>query len=75
MNIIIKCGLFLILGLGLAACNNESKRDGQAAGGNTELSGSQLITAVLLQDKNAEPVSVNDKNIADSFDPIDVNSL
>lgn len=75
MNIIIKCGLFLILGLGLVACNNESKRDGQAAGGNTELSGGQLITAVLLQDKNAEPVSVNDKNITDGFDPIDVNSL
>lgn len=76
MNIIIKCSLFLCLATGLSACNSDSRKyDGQAAGGNTELSGSQLITAVLLQDKNAEPVSVNDKNITDGFDPIDVNSL
>ncbi|MFT7406158.1 hypothetical protein [Zhongshania sp.] len=76
MNTIIKCGLFLSLALGVAACNNDSKYDGRAAGGGDKpIAASQLLTSVLLQDANAEPVSVNDKNITDSFDPIDVNSL
>ncbi|WP_269619472.1 hypothetical protein [Zhongshania sp. BJYM1] len=76
MNTIIKCSLFLSLALGLAACNSDSKYDGKAAGGgNTPLTASQLLTSVSMQAPNGEPVSVNDKNIADSFDPIDVNSL
>lgn len=78
MNIMIKCSLFLCLGIGLAACNNDGvKYDGQAAGGggNTPISANQLLTSVLLQDENAEPISVNDKNITDSSDSIDVDSL
>lgn len=75
MNNIIKCSLSLCLGIGLSACNSDGKYNDQAAGGNTEISSSQLIAAVLLQDKNAEPVSVNDRNITNGSDPIDVNSL
>jgi hypothetical protein len=76
MKTIIKCGLFLSLSLGLVACNDdETKSRGQAGGGDTSISASQLITSVVMQDVNAEPISVNDKTITDNADPIDVNSL
>ncbi|MBW2942026.1 hypothetical protein [Zhongshania aquimaris] len=75
MKTIIKCSLFVCLGLGLVACNSDSKYDGKGAGANAPISGEQLIASVALQGENGEPVSVNDKNITDSFDPIDVDSL
>ena len=76
MNTIIKCSLVIGLGLGLAACNDDDKYDGKAAGGgDMAISANQLLTSVFMQDANAEPISVNDKTITDSSDPIDVDSL
>ncbi|CAA0114832.1 hypothetical protein [Zhongshania aliphaticivorans] len=76
MNTIIKCSLFICLGLGLSACNNDDgKYDGRAGGGDSSISANQLLTSVIVQDANAEPISVNDKNITDSSDSIDVDSL